>query len=79
MAPFYGWGSTDSRLEALRGGSFLFKTSFKRLAIFVSFFPNFDPHVPTYLPTILIRNIWNKGKKSSIVGQEQKYLISTFT
>ena len=48
MAPFYGWGSSASRLEALRGGSFLFKTSFKRLAIFVSFLRNFDPHIPTY-------------------------------
>ena len=24
MAPFYGWGSTASRLEPLRGGSLLF-------------------------------------------------------
>ena len=26
MAPFDGWGSTASRLEPLRGGSFLFTT-----------------------------------------------------
>ena len=26
MAPFYGWGSTAPRLEALRGGSLLFTT-----------------------------------------------------
>ena len=26
MAPFYGWGSTASRLEPLRGGSSLFTT-----------------------------------------------------
>ena len=26
MAPFYGWGSTGSRLEPLRGGSLLFTT-----------------------------------------------------
>ena len=26
MAPFYGWGSTASRLEPLRGGSLLFTT-----------------------------------------------------
>ena len=26
MASFYGWGSTDSRLEPLRGGSLLFTT-----------------------------------------------------
>ena len=26
MAPFYGWGSTASRLEPLRGGSVLFTT-----------------------------------------------------
>ena len=24
MAPFYGWGSTASRLEPIRGGSLLF-------------------------------------------------------
>ena len=24
MAPFYGWGSTVSRLDTLRGGSLLF-------------------------------------------------------
>ena len=23
MAPFYGWGSTDSRLEPFRGGNFI--------------------------------------------------------
>ena len=28
MAPFYGWGSTASRLESLRGGSLLFTTKF---------------------------------------------------
>ena len=28
MTPFYGWGSTDSRLEPLRGGSLLFTTKF---------------------------------------------------
>ena len=28
MAPFYGWGSTTSRLESLRGGSLLFTTKF---------------------------------------------------
>ena len=27
MAPFYGWGSTASRLEPLRGGSLLFFTT----------------------------------------------------
>ena len=26
MAPFYGWGSTASRLAPLRGGSLLFPT-----------------------------------------------------
>ena len=26
MAPFYGWGSTASVLEPLRGGSLLFTT-----------------------------------------------------
>ena len=28
MAPFYGWGSTASRLEPLRGGSLLFTIKF---------------------------------------------------
>ena len=28
MAPFYGWGSTASRLEPLRGGSLHFTTKF---------------------------------------------------
>ena len=28
MAPFYGWSSTASRLESLRGGSLLFTTKF---------------------------------------------------
>ena len=33
MAPFYGWGSTASRLEPLRGGSLLlsFTTKFPEL------------------------------------------------
>ena len=28
MAPFYGWGSTFSRLEPLQGGSLFFTTKF---------------------------------------------------
>ena len=28
MAPFYGWGSTASRLEPLQGGSLLFTKNF---------------------------------------------------
>ena len=28
MAPFYGWDSTASRLEQLRGGRLLFTTKF---------------------------------------------------
>ena len=28
MAPFYGWGSTASRIEPLQGGSLLFSTKF---------------------------------------------------
>ena len=31
MAPFYGWGSTASRLEPLRGGSLLFITKFPEI------------------------------------------------
>ena len=31
MAPFYGWGSTASRLEPLRGGSLLFNTKFPEI------------------------------------------------
>ena len=31
MAPFYGWGSTVSRLEPLPGGSLLFTTKFPEI------------------------------------------------
>ena len=31
MAPFYGWGSTTSRLQPLRGGSLLFTTQFPEI------------------------------------------------
>ena len=31
MAPFYGWGSTASRLEPLWGGSLLFTTRFSEI------------------------------------------------
>ena len=31
MAPFYGWGSTASRLQPLRGGSLLFTTQFPEI------------------------------------------------
>ena len=31
MAPFYGWGSTVSRLEPLWGGSLLFTTKFPEI------------------------------------------------
>ena len=32
MAPFYGWGSTASRLQPLRGGSLLFTTKFPEVS-----------------------------------------------
>ena len=31
MAPFYGWGSTTSRLEPLQGDSLLFTTKFPEI------------------------------------------------
>ena len=31
MAPFYGWGSTSLRLEALQEGSLLFTTKFPEI------------------------------------------------
>ena len=31
MAPLYGWGSTASKLEPLRGGSLLFTTKFPEI------------------------------------------------
>ena len=31
MAPFYGWGSTASRLEPLQGCSLLFTTKFPEI------------------------------------------------
>ena len=31
MAPFYGWGSTASKLEPLGGGSLLFTTKFPEI------------------------------------------------
>ena len=31
MTPVYGWGSTASRLELLRGGSLLFTTKFPEI------------------------------------------------
>ena len=33
MDPFYGWCSTASRLEALRGGSLVFATKFPEISI----------------------------------------------
>ena len=32
MATFYGWGSTASRLEPLRGSSLLFTTKFPEIS-----------------------------------------------
>ena len=32
MAPFYGWGSTASRLQPLRGGSLLFNSMFPEIS-----------------------------------------------
>ena len=32
VAPFYGWGSTASRLEPLLGGSLLFNTKFSKIS-----------------------------------------------
>ena len=33
MAPFYGWGSTASRLQPLQGGSLLFTTKFSEIPV----------------------------------------------
>ena len=35
IAPFYGWGSTASWLEPLRGGSLLFTTSSQKSLVFI--------------------------------------------
>ena len=35
MAPFYGWGSTASRLELLRGSSLLFTTKFPEILVLI--------------------------------------------
>ena len=32
MAPFYGWGSTASRLQPLRGAGLLFTTQFPEIS-----------------------------------------------
>ena len=37
MAPFYGWGSTASRLEPLRGGNLLFTTNTSKEQILEKF------------------------------------------
>ena len=39
MAPFYGWGSTASKLEQLQGGGLLFTTKFQE-----------NPQYPFYQP-----------------------------
>ena len=53
-------------------------TSFLRLAIFHIIFPKFliQMYRPAYNSG---KDIWNNGKKSSKIGQELKFLISTFT
>ena len=33
MAPSYGWGSTDSRIQQLRGSSLLFTTNFPEIPV----------------------------------------------
>ena len=33
MDPFYGWGSTASRLEPLRGSSLFFTTEFPEISV----------------------------------------------
>ena len=38
MAPFYGWGSTASRLEPLWGGSLLFTTKSPEIPGIYSFY-----------------------------------------
>ena len=35
MAPYYGWGSTATRLEPLRGGSLLFSTKFPKFLVLI--------------------------------------------
>ena len=42
MAPFYGWGSTASRLEPLRGGSLLFTTKFPEISWYSFYRPQED-------------------------------------
>ena len=35
MAPFYGWGSTASRLQPLRGGSLPFTIQFQKFLVLI--------------------------------------------
>ena len=47
MAPFYGWGSTASRLEPLRGGSLLFTTKSIKVYVFLLNLLNYKEHNQT--------------------------------
>ena len=46
MAPFYGWGSTASRLEPLRGDDLLF--TIKCQYILKSWFTNYNQYIQNY-------------------------------
>ena len=55
MAPFYGWGSTASRLEPLRRGSLLFTTKFPEFSWYSFYRPREDERLsqPWSHPVVL--------------------------
>ena len=55
MAPFYGWGSTASRLQPLRGGSLLFTNSVPRKSWYSFYRPRKDERLsrPWSHPVVL--------------------------
>ena len=61
MPPFYGWGSTASRLQPLRGGSLLFTIQFPEI-----------PGTPKSFFSNLAQNLVSKLSPSPNVFTESK-------
>ena len=61
MAPFYGWGSTTSRLQPLRGGGLLFTIQFPEI-----------PGTPKSFFSNLAQNLVSKLSPSPNVFTESK-------
>ena len=74
MAPFYGRGSTASRLEPLRGGSLLFTTKFPEIhGIYSIFHPLKDERLSQPWSDSVVLNMGHRNLLKNLLNRKRYY------